>query len=164
MFDVYIDIDVIVFDRIPIVGGSPLDLHRLFVAVTISGGMKKVTREREWIKVVRYFKFPQGATNASHILRKHYDSILKTYEDTYFLESDRVLVDNLVRKLKIKRAIAFLNSEKISNTFGSSTDDCDRKGKRKMTMLDQYLEEHCKKHQRTDLSQFKKFVCFFLPF
>lgn len=113
-----------------------------------------MTKERKWIKIVQFFKFPEGATNASHILRKHYDSILKTYEELYFLESDHVLVENLVRKLKVKQAIAFLNSEKSPNTFVGST--YARKGKRKLSMLDQFQIHD----QSRNLSQFKKFVCF----
>lgn len=72
---------------IPIIGGKELDLHRLFVEVTSRGGIEKIIKERRWKEVTAIFNFPSTATNASFVLRKYYQSLLRDYEQIYFFRS-----------------------------------------------------------------------------
>lgn len=72
---------------IPIIGGKELDLHRLFVEVTARGGIEKIIKERRWKEVTAIFNFPSTATNASFVLRKYYQSLLRDYEQIYFFRS-----------------------------------------------------------------------------
>nr|GEW47552.1 high mobility group B protein 15-like [Tanacetum cinerariifolium] len=73
--------------RIPIVGGTDLDLHRLFVEVTSRGGIKKVLEEKKWKEVTNSFSFPPSATNASYILRKYYMSLIQHFEQVYYFKA-----------------------------------------------------------------------------
>ncbi|XP_055802190.1 high mobility group B protein 10-like [Solanum dulcamara] len=70
--------------RIPLVAGTPLDLHRLFVEVTSRGGIEKVIRERKWGEVKGIFRFPSSVTSASFVLRKYYLSMLYHFEQVYY--------------------------------------------------------------------------------
>uniref|UniRef100_A0A1S3XEA0 High mobility group B protein 15-like n=2 Tax=Nicotiana TaxID=4085 RepID=A0A1S3XEA0_TOBAC len=72
---------------IPVIGGKPLDLHRLFVEVTTRGGIAKVLGEKRWKEVTTVFSFPSSATNASFILRKYYISLLHHYERVYYFKA-----------------------------------------------------------------------------
>ncbi|PWA84376.1 ARID DNA-binding domain, High mobility group box domain protein [Artemisia annua] len=70
--------------KIPIIGGSSLDLHRLFIEVTSRGGFGKIVSDRRWREVMAVFKFGPTITNASFILRKSYLSLLYHFEQVYF--------------------------------------------------------------------------------
>lgn len=70
--------------QIPLVAGTPLDLHRLFVVVTSRGGIEKVIRERKWGEVKGIFRFPASVTSASFVLRKYYLSLLYHFEQVYY--------------------------------------------------------------------------------
>ncbi|GAV74759.1 HMG_box domain-containing protein/ARID domain-containing protein [Cephalotus follicularis] len=70
--------------KIPTVGGTALDLHRLFVEVTCRGGLEKVVRDRKWKEVIVVFKFPTTITSASFVLRKYYLSLLYHFEQVYY--------------------------------------------------------------------------------
>ncbi|XP_004251946.1 high mobility group B protein 10 isoform X3 [Solanum lycopersicum] len=74
--------------QIPLVAGTPLDLHRLFVEVTSRGGIEKVIRERKWGEVKGIFRFPSSVTNASFVLRKHYLSMLYHFEQVYYFRKE----------------------------------------------------------------------------
>ncbi|MCL7040179.1 hypothetical protein MKW94_023621 [Papaver nudicaule] len=69
---------------IPVIGGKELDLHILYVEVTKRGGFEKVVLEKKWRDVGVVFNFPQTATSASFVLRKHYSTLLYQYEQVYF--------------------------------------------------------------------------------
>ncbi|KAK9062540.1 hypothetical protein SSX86_019727 [Deinandra increscens subsp. villosa] len=73
--------------KIPVVGGSDLDLHRLFMEVTLRGGIRKVLEEKKWREVTNSFNFPPSATNASFILRKYYMSIVHHFEQVYYFKA-----------------------------------------------------------------------------
>ncbi|KAI3954857.1 hypothetical protein MKW98_019159 [Papaver atlanticum] len=71
---------------VPVIGGKELDLHTLYVEVTKRGGFEKVVIEKKWRDVGIIFNFPQTATSASYVLRKHYASLLYHYEQVYFFK------------------------------------------------------------------------------
>ncbi|RID52427.1 hypothetical protein BRARA_H03022 [Brassica rapa] len=73
---------------VPIIGGKDLDLHKLFIEVTSRGGIIKIIHERRWKEVTSKFAFPATATNASFVMRKYYFSLLKNYEQIYFVRSN----------------------------------------------------------------------------
>ncbi|KAL8264230.1 hypothetical protein R6Q59_022360 [Mikania micrantha] len=70
--------------KIPVIGGSSLDLHRLFVEVTSRGGIEKIVSDRRWKEVMAVFKFGPTITNASFVLRKYYLSLLYHFEQVYY--------------------------------------------------------------------------------
>ncbi|XP_062109154.1 high mobility group B protein 15 isoform X2 [Humulus lupulus] len=72
---------------IPIIGGKELDLHKLFLEVTSRGGIEKISNDRRWKEVTAVFNFPSTATNASYVLRKYYNSLLRNYELTYYFKA-----------------------------------------------------------------------------
>ncbi|PHT52730.1 High mobility group B protein 10 [Capsicum baccatum] len=74
--------------QIPLVAGTPLDLHRLFVEVTSRGGIEKVIRERKWVEVKGIFRFPSSVTSASFVLRKYYLSMLYHFEQVYYFRKE----------------------------------------------------------------------------
>nr|GMC47355.1 high mobility group B protein 10 [Ipomoea batatas] len=73
---------------VPTVAGKPLDLHRLFVEVTVRGGIEKVIRDRRWEDVIGAFIFPSYVTSASFILRKYYLSMLYHFEQVYYFRKE----------------------------------------------------------------------------
>lgn len=70
--------------KVPTIGGTPLDLHRLFVEVTSRGGIEKVVKDRKWKEVTMIFKYPSAITSASFVLRKYYQSLLYHFEQVYY--------------------------------------------------------------------------------
>ncbi|GJS88882.1 high mobility group B protein 10 [Tanacetum coccineum] len=84
---------------IPIIGGSSLDLHRLFIEVTSRGGFEKIVSDRRWREVMVVFKFGPTITNASFVLRKAYLSLLYHFEQVYFFrkKSPTLLADSANR-------------------------------------------------------------------
>ncbi|KAG2305711.1 hypothetical protein Bca52824_025459 [Brassica carinata] len=72
--------------KVPTVGGSTLDLHRLFVEVTSRGGIAKVIKDRRWREVIGAFNFPNTITSASFVLRRYYFKFLFQMEHVYYLE------------------------------------------------------------------------------
>ncbi|XP_009587802.1 high mobility group B protein 10-like [Nicotiana tomentosiformis] len=74
--------------QIPLVAGTPLDLHRLFIEVTSRGGIEKVIRERKWGEVKGIFRFPSSVTSASFVLRKYYLSMLYHFEQVYYFRKE----------------------------------------------------------------------------
>ncbi|XP_021752740.1 high mobility group B protein 10-like isoform X1 [Chenopodium quinoa] len=68
----------------PSVGGTTLDLHRLFVEVTSRGGLDQVISDRKWEEVVSAFNFV--TIKRSFLLRKYYLSLLYHFEQAYFLK------------------------------------------------------------------------------
>ncbi|XP_076902610.1 high mobility group B protein 10-like isoform X2 [Bidens hawaiensis] len=70
--------------KIPVIGGSSLDLHRLFIEVTSRGGIGKIVNDRRWKEVMAAFKFGPTITNASFVLRKYYLSLLYHFEQVYY--------------------------------------------------------------------------------
>ncbi|CAN7001670.1 hypothetical protein BRARA_E02780 [Brassica rapa] len=72
--------------KVPTVGGSTLDLHRLFVEVTSRGGIAKVIKDKRWREVIGAFKFPNTITSASFVLRRYYFKFLFQMEQVYYLE------------------------------------------------------------------------------
>ncbi|KAF2548535.1 hypothetical protein F2Q70_00023509 [Brassica cretica] len=72
--------------KVPTVGGSTLDLHRLFVEVTSRGGIAKVIKDKRWREVIGVFKFPNTITSASFVLRRYYFKFLFQMEQVYYLE------------------------------------------------------------------------------
>ncbi|XP_057765359.1 high mobility group B protein 10 [Salvia miltiorrhiza] len=75
--------------RIPTVGGSSLDLHRLFIEVTSRGGIEKVIGDRRWKEVTAAFNFPTSITSASFVLRKYYLSSLYHFEQVYYFRKEK---------------------------------------------------------------------------
>lgn len=74
--------------RVPTVGGSSLDLHRLFLEVTSRGGIEKVIQDRRWKEVTAAFNFPTSITSASFVLRKNYLSSLYHFEQVYYFRKE----------------------------------------------------------------------------
>lgn len=74
--------------QIPLVAGTPLDLHRLFIEVTSRGGIEKVITERKWGEVKGIFRFPSSVTSASFVLRKYYLSMLYHFEQVYYFRKE----------------------------------------------------------------------------
>ncbi|KAJ0263956.1 High mobility group B protein 10 [Hirschfeldia incana] len=72
--------------KVPTVGGSTLDLHRLFVEVTSRGGIAKVIKDRRWREVIGAFNFPNTITSASFVLRRYYFKFLFQIEHVYYLK------------------------------------------------------------------------------
>lgn len=72
--------------KVPTVGGSSLDLHRLFVEVTSRGGIAKVIKDRRWREVIGAFNFPNTITSASFVLRRYYFKFLFQMEHVYYLD------------------------------------------------------------------------------
>ncbi|CAN8270138.1 unnamed protein product [Cochlearia groenlandica] len=70
--------------RFPAVGGSTLDLHRLFIEVTSRGGIDRVIEDRKWKEVKDVFNFPATMTNSSFVLRKYYLKYLYQLEQVYY--------------------------------------------------------------------------------
>lgn len=70
--------------KVPTIGGTALDLHRLFVEVTSRGGIEKVVKDRKWKEVTMIFKYPSTITSASFVLRKYYQSLLYHFEQVYY--------------------------------------------------------------------------------
>ncbi|CAH9135197.1 unnamed protein product [Cuscuta epithymum] len=73
---------------IPTVAGKPLDLYRLFVEVTLQGGIDKVIRDRRWEDVIGAFSFPSYVTSSSFLLRKYYLSVLYHFEQVYYFRKE----------------------------------------------------------------------------
>ncbi|XP_047976945.1 high mobility group B protein 10 [Salvia hispanica] len=78
--------------RVPIVGGSSLDLHQLFIEVTTRGGIEKVIKERRWKEIIAAFNFPTSITSASFVLRKYYLSLLYHFEQVYYFQKEEPTV------------------------------------------------------------------------
>ncbi|KAI3703756.1 hypothetical protein L1987_73951 [Smallanthus sonchifolius] len=74
--------------KIPFIGGSSLDLHRLFIEVTSRGGIEKIVSDRRWKEVMAVFKFGPTVTNASFVLRKCYLSMLYHFEQVYYFRKE----------------------------------------------------------------------------
>ncbi|KAG5065983.1 hypothetical protein JHK86_009714 [Glycine max] len=70
--------------KVATVGGTSLDLHRLFVEVTSRGGIEKVIVDRKWKEVILTFNFKDTITSASFVVRKSYLSMLYHYEQVYY--------------------------------------------------------------------------------
>ncbi|KAM0949790.1 putative transcription factor & chromatin remodeling ARID-HMG family [Dioscorea sansibarensis] len=77
---------------IPVIGGKDLDLHQLYVQVTLRGGLEKVILGRKWREVIAVFNFPSTTTSASFVLRKYYLSLLHHFEQVYFFRAKGPLV------------------------------------------------------------------------
>ncbi|XP_073021381.1 high mobility group B protein 9 [Primulina eburnea] len=69
---------------VPVIGGKGLNLHVLYVEVTKRGGFDKVVTEKKWREISSVFDFSATATSASYALRKHYFTLLHSYELVYF--------------------------------------------------------------------------------
>lgn len=67
----------------PCVGGTPLDLHGLFVEVTSRGGLDQVVRDRRWQEVISALELTTTSISCSFVLRKHYMSLLYHFEQVY---------------------------------------------------------------------------------
>ncbi|XP_042010374.1 high mobility group B protein 10-like [Salvia splendens] len=78
--------------RVPIVGGSSLDLHQLFIEVTTRGGIEKVIKERRWKEIIAAFNFPTSITSASFVLRKYYLSLLYHFEQVCYFQKEEPTV------------------------------------------------------------------------
>ncbi|KFK38670.1 hypothetical protein AALP_AA3G144700 [Arabis alpina] len=72
--------------KVPTVGRTALDLHRLFVEVTSRGGIEKVIQDRTWKEVISTFNFPNTITSASYVIRKYYLKFLHQLENLYYLQ------------------------------------------------------------------------------
>ncbi|XP_039142753.1 LOW QUALITY PROTEIN: high mobility group B protein 9-like [Dioscorea cayenensis subsp. rotundata] len=77
---------------IPVIGGKDLDLHQLYVQVTLRGGLEKVILGRKWREVIAVFNFPSTTTSASFVLRKYYLSLLHHFEQVYFFGAKGPLI------------------------------------------------------------------------
>ncbi|KMZ65089.1 hypothetical protein ZOSMA_33G01220 [Zostera marina] len=93
--------------KIPKLGSRPLDLHKVFIEVTMRGGMKKVTVDRKWMEVARVVITSPFSSNVSTSLRKKYNTILYVYELIYFFRAGSLVVNdyrhiptpNLIQKM-----------------------------------------------------------------
>lgn len=66
--------------KMPSLGYQELDLHRLFHAVIVRGGMDEVTRKQEWKLVYQELEIPTMSTSASYNTRTNYKKYLYLYE------------------------------------------------------------------------------------
>eukprot|EP00877_Chromochloris_zofingiensis_P011176 jgi/Chrzof1/6311/Cz18g03030.t1 len=71
-------------DKVPKMGGTPLDLHLLYTTVTALGGCERVISRKQWRDVGAAFNFPPTITSVSFSLRKAYVTHLWDYEQVYF--------------------------------------------------------------------------------
>lgn len=55
--------------------------------LVLSQPNSQIIKERRWKEVTAIFNFPSTATNASFVLRKYYQSLLRDYEQIYFFRS-----------------------------------------------------------------------------
>lgn len=76
----------------PSLGGTTLDLHKLFLEVTHAGGADKIDRARKWNEVAAIFDFPSFVENVHVELRKYYVSLLYHYESVYFYRGDFFMI------------------------------------------------------------------------
>lgn len=73
--------------RMPHMAGKELDLHMLYVQVTVRGGIEKVIKEKKWREVASVFNLPATCTSGSFTLRKIYVKLLHDYEQVYFFNA-----------------------------------------------------------------------------
>ncbi|KAL5713943.1 hypothetical protein ACHQM5_015972 [Ranunculus cassubicifolius] len=90
----------------PVIGGKELDLHLLYVEVTNRGGFDKVMGEKKWREIRTAFDFPSTATSASYVLKKQYLSVLRQYEQVYFLKKKISLITQASPVASFRPAIA----------------------------------------------------------
>jgi hypothetical protein len=67
------------FPRIPVVGGSRLNLQRLLVLVQYLGGPVSVTENKQWRGIALKMDIPLTCTNAGFLLRKYYTLYIAPY-------------------------------------------------------------------------------------
>ncbi|XP_010421798.1 PREDICTED: putative high mobility group B protein 11 [Camelina sativa] len=75
--------------KIPLMDGTSLDLHRLFIEVTLRGGLQEVIKNRRCTEVIGLFNFKTVVTNAASVLRANYERTLLEFEHVYFFRAPR---------------------------------------------------------------------------
>lgn len=71
-------------EKVPKVGGRPLDLHTLYCSVTALGGCESVIVNKQWRDAAKPFGFADTITAVSFNLRKAYLAFLWDFEQVYF--------------------------------------------------------------------------------
>lgn len=66
--------------KVPVVGGGPLPLHTLFVAVLRLGGVENVINKRAFRVVATALALPRTCTSAAFVLRNAHERLLYAYE------------------------------------------------------------------------------------
>ncbi|GAB0496549.1 hypothetical protein MMPV_007862 [Pyropia vietnamensis] len=66
--------------KVPVVGGGPLPLHTLFMAVLRLGGVENVINKRAFRVVATALALPRTCTSAAFVLRNAHERLLYAYE------------------------------------------------------------------------------------
>ncbi|GAB0495244.1 hypothetical protein MMPV_006543 [Pyropia vietnamensis] len=66
--------------KVPVVGGGPLNIYRLFVEVCKLGGVENVLNKRAFRVVAGELDLPRTCTSAAFVLRNAHESLLYAYE------------------------------------------------------------------------------------
>ncbi|XP_076466309.1 uncharacterized protein LOC143297742 [Babylonia areolata] len=72
------------FDRVPVIGGTEIDLYRLYRRVVDLGGWKKVNDLMLWDDILEEFKIPAACSNGAQALKFAYIRYLNLYEKVKF--------------------------------------------------------------------------------
>ncbi|XP_019090116.1 PREDICTED: putative high mobility group B protein 11 [Camelina sativa] len=75
--------------KTPLMDGNSLDLHRLFIEVTLRGGLQQVIKDRRCTEVIGLFNFKTVVKNAASVLRANYERTLLEFEHVYFFRAPR---------------------------------------------------------------------------
>lgn len=95
--------------KIPVVGGGPLNIFRLFVEVCKLGGVENVLNKRAFRVVAGELDLPRTCTSAAFVLRNAHESLLYAYEQQLVFgrtvsPSDRPVRKGVDGKKKKKKA------------------------------------------------------------
>jgi len=84
--------------KVPVVGGGPLNIFRLFVEVCKLGGVENVLNKRAFRVVAGELDLPRTCTSAAFVLRNAHESLLYAYEQKLVFGRTVSLSDRPVRK------------------------------------------------------------------
>ena len=84
--------------KVPVVGGGPLNIFRLFVEVCKLGGVENVLNKRAFRVVAGELDLPRTCTSAAFVLRNAHESLLYAYEQKLVFGRTVSMSDRPVRK------------------------------------------------------------------
>lgn len=95
--------------KVPVVGGGPLNIYRLFLEVCKLGGVENVLNKRAFRVVAGELDLPRTCTSAAFVLRNAHESLLYAYEQQLVFgrtvsPSDRPVRKGVDGKKKKKKA------------------------------------------------------------
>ncbi|KAF6003132.1 AT rich interactive domain 5A (MRF1-like) [Cyanidiococcus yangmingshanensis] len=74
--------------KLPTLGGSPLDLYRLFVLIIQRGGLQSTIDSRDFKNVAKELALPPTCTAAAFALRQAYERFAYVYEQKFLFHRD----------------------------------------------------------------------------